>query len=670
MSSSVNEDREQRKTTGMEESNAMTIEFLRARLLSERSVSKTARQRADELAKKVAELEEQLKFVSLRRKKAEKATAHVLAILENHGISDLSEEFDSCSEQEESPRDFKACNGSSITKETSTNMKLRKNETEAYSSSEIESSPSTGRSLSWKITKDSQSLEKKKHMDSVRRRASFPSNSLSARRVGKSCRRIRHRETRSIEELQNDDTERAAFSRDVSNCSDGEPVALRESSGYENGKNPLESPSLGSNSETQKINGHYFNVHERDEDMESALQHQAQLIGRYEEEEKAQREWEEKFRENNSGAQDSCDPGNHSDVTEERYEMKSPELSCAAGTLNSENREMKQEAVDASLSEEPQTSKSLPSLTDADKGSLQDEKCSSGMIACESSFPLSKEKSDQEFSGEQHEASAHRCQQCQPMVFAMTPPSANISSSVGKSMPLHASPGSSSSLELAVVPRENSNNLRSVLEALQRAKLSLNQKLSSLPLVAEGTSGSVIKPSNLETNKVDSFQIPVGSPGLFRLPTDNQFEATARANPGTDAQPRFANFPPEIAPSRFFSEHFVESRSAFSGDLFLTAPSRPFTPEIRPGVPPPRSLSQPRLSEGPSSSNRMNHLDPYTNPVLPSVKDSYPFLPDVTLRLPLNEEGASRTFPSSERGLPPVMRMSLYNERVRPNMYR
>ncbi len=37
-----------------------------------------------------------------------------------------------------------------------------------------------------------------------------------------------------------------------------------------------------------------------DGDMEKALEDQAQLIGRYEAMEKAQREWEEKFRENNS----------------------------------------------------------------------------------------------------------------------------------------------------------------------------------------------------------------------------------------------------------------------------------------------------------------------------------------------------------------------------------
>lgn len=37
-----------------------------------------------------------------------------------------------------------------------------------------------------------------------------------------------------------------------------------------------------------------------EKNMEEALEHQAQLIGRYEAMERAQREWEEKFRENNS----------------------------------------------------------------------------------------------------------------------------------------------------------------------------------------------------------------------------------------------------------------------------------------------------------------------------------------------------------------------------------
>lgn len=145
----------------------------------------------------VAELEEHLKFVSLQREQAEKATSDILVILKNHEIGDVSEEFDSSSEHEGNSQDFEACNGSLKMEETSTNLKLINNEKEAYSSSEIESSPSTGRNLSWKSTRDSQhSLEKKRYIDPVRRRASFSSNSSSSRRIGKSCRRIRRRDTR------------------------------------------------------------------------------------------------------------------------------------------------------------------------------------------------------------------------------------------------------------------------------------------------------------------------------------------------------------------------------------------------------------------------------------------------------------------------------------------
>ncbi|KAL8538783.1 hypothetical protein ACS0TY_000699 [Phlomoides rotata] len=655
MSSSANEDREHSETNSMEESNLNTIKFLRARLLSERSVSKTARQRTDELAKKVAELEDQLKFVALQRKKAEKATADVLAILENNGISDVSEEFDSCSEQGESTEEFKARNGSLTSKETSTNAKFRKNEKESYSSSEIESSPSTGRNLSWRSTKDSQhSLEKKKYMDSVRRRANFSSNSSSARRMGNSCRRIRRRETRSIDKLQNDGSEKATYSRDASNCSDCDPAALAESSRYANGESPLESPTTETTSGAQKVNGHYFNVHQKEEDMESALQHQAQLIGQYEEEEKAQREWEEKFRENNSCTQDSFDPGNHSDITEERFETKSPEPPCAPGATDSDNQETKQDSTNARFGEEPGTSKSSPAVTDAEKQNMPDEKYSREYSASEFSFPVS-EKSNQEFSRKHHEASTRRSQQYPPMVSTISHTPSNISS------------GSPSSFELAVVPQETSNSLGSVLQALQQAKLSLHGKLGNSPQVEGGSSINAVNPSNTETNHVSSYPIPSGIPGLFRLPTDYPVEATTRAYQGNGVQQSFANYPSEIAPGRFLSESFVESRSALYGDPFHSVPNRPLAPETRLGYSPQRSLflSQPRLSE--ALSDRMNHFDAYRNPVPPQLTDSYPFLPDVARHLSLNEESYSR---SSERGLPPVMRLSSYDGRAGPNTYR
>ncbi|GFQ02623.1 hypothetical protein PHJA_002406300 [Phtheirospermum japonicum] len=351
---------------------------------------------------------------------------------------------------------------------------------------------------------------------------------------------------------------------------------------------------------------------------------------------------------------DSGDPGNHSDVTEERYEMKSPELSRAAAKSNSKSQEAKQELVNACSNTEPppQTSKStMPSLSDsADKRGSHDEKY---INACESefSFPMSKQKSDKDFSRKQHEASEHRSQQILPTFQTTTHGSTKTSSYEEKTMPLFASNRISSPLELALMPQEPSNNLGPVLEALQRAKSSLNQKLNNLPV-----------PTNAERNKVESFQIPFGTPGLFRLPTDYQFET------GIEARPRFANSLPENTLGGFHSKPFVKSESDFSGHLFLTAPYRPLTQEIRLGISPERSLSQPRSNEGPSSASiRTNNLDPYTNP----VRDSYPFLPDVTLRLPLNEEGTSRTFMgSSERELPSVMRFSSYDEHIRPNMYR
>jgi hypothetical protein len=102
----------------MADSTAMTVDFLRARLLSERSVSRASKERADELTKKVrapramprrakwlsacdfhgigidsecrlqvAELEEQVREVTAQGRQAERAAAEVLAILGSQGFS-------------------------------------------------------------------------------------------------------------------------------------------------------------------------------------------------------------------------------------------------------------------------------------------------------------------------------------------------------------------------------------------------------------------------------------------------------------------------------------------------------------------------------------------------------------------------------------------------------
>jgi hypothetical protein len=54
----------------------MTIEFLRARLLSERSVSRDANQKAHNLSQKVLELERQLEIIIEQKKKGRRSHRH------------------------------------------------------------------------------------------------------------------------------------------------------------------------------------------------------------------------------------------------------------------------------------------------------------------------------------------------------------------------------------------------------------------------------------------------------------------------------------------------------------------------------------------------------------------------------------------------------------------
>ena len=112
----------------------MTVDFLRARLLSERSVSRAAKERADELAKRVrharrravarsgidvdgtgdsaliirvrccvqvAELEEQVRAVTAQRRQAERAADEVLAILDSQGFGRLSDAADDSGTEDE-----------------------------------------------------------------------------------------------------------------------------------------------------------------------------------------------------------------------------------------------------------------------------------------------------------------------------------------------------------------------------------------------------------------------------------------------------------------------------------------------------------------------------------------------------------------------------------------
>ncbi|OVA03619.1 hypothetical protein BVC80_1651g130 [Macleaya cordata] len=525
----------------MEDSTMMTIEFLRARLLSERSVSRTAKQRADELVERVVELEEQLKNVTLQRKKAEETTAEVLAILENNGISDCSEAFDSSSDEEQVLQESRQDNNSNKEEEASVISRPRGTEMEELSGSEIEGSPLPGRSLSWKSCSDNPNSAEKKNINQARRRQSrFVSTSGSSGkpRLGKSCRQIKRRDMRSaVDEVENESLPLDAQENGVATVA-GEascqfeniPDNSKECSENKEDKVFLEGLVLDSLEDKRKETcaGLYANGNQSDADMEDAIEKQAQLIGRYEAEEIAQREWEEKFREDGSCTPDSCEHGNQSDITEERDEIRG--TAEPSDIIPSPGAEAKSEAEAASLSRDA-TRKYVPNgfmpATRLDMGCSQNGQRSSMQVNNsltgfpEFSFPhkkenpssLAKGKQKQEWSGTS--SSEHQSMQKFSSFHA-----------VGG---LHKGGTSRSVQKLQeAMQHETLNDLGCVLEELQRAKLSLKHELGGLPSSTQAwpmvrSTGTSPLPA---VNTGNAMGIPVGCAGLFRIPTDPQLGAT------------------------------------------------------------------------------------------------------------------------------------------------
>ncbi|XP_073098873.1 uncharacterized protein, partial [Elaeis guineensis] len=77
-----------------------------------------------------------------------------------------------------------------------------------------------------------------------------------------------------------------------------------------------------------------------------------------------------------------------------------------------------------------------------------------------------------------------------------------------------------SDMQLSMAP---SSNLGGVLEALQRAKVSLQHKLDKLPLTSQGTLVSATPTDSNSWANIsrDALKVPIGSAGLFRLPADS-----------------------------------------------------------------------------------------------------------------------------------------------------
>ncbi|XP_010426836.1 PREDICTED: uncharacterized protein LOC104711777 [Camelina sativa] len=489
-----------------------TIEFLRARLLAERAVSKSARAKLDGLADKVAELEEQLKIVSLQRRKAEQATAEVLAILEENGYTDVSDDYDDSNSDHE-----------------------------CYS----QTNSVFGKSLSWKgRRREPASSDKIKDNRNRRNLRSFESPYFSSprHRQGRSCRQIRRSESRIASEDYKRDGNSVDFQENGVRT-EVLPQTIEEAS-----KTVVDGTAVKGDESLNKLsnsNG-LDKDYSMDINLERALENRAQVIGSFEDMEETQREWETNFRENKSSALDLCDVGNHSDVTDESNgEKAQAQLQDSMVALSLRDTRSIANEVDF---REPSESLSHGS---PDNSVTSPDKCckSCGSRSVEQDASPSGDKGKQISESPKSEYShSHSCKGI-----------IEHSSSTTRSPPVtqgsfYSTTTTTQKVEYPIVPlkEEKADTCETVLTALKQAKLSLQEKVNSLHIrkpdcLSESsypsTPGSYMntyalpiepafstKPSLPASNIGSMVEFPVDCAGLFRVPTVFPSDASNRNN--------------------------------------------------------------------------------------------------------------------------------------------
>ncbi|CAD6235867.1 unnamed protein product [Miscanthus lutarioriparius] len=277
----------------MADSTAMTVDFLRARLLSERSVSRAAKERADELAKRVAELEEQVRAVTAQRRQAERAAAEVLAVLESQGfgghLSDVADDSGHDSGEEDDGKRRGDTAGATGEEGEEEEPSAAKGEAEDALSGTAQPG-----GLSWKGR--SVSPRKARQLKQKHRRSYFyllSSDPSPKYRVGQSCRKNKRR-------VELSDVIRSVATQDDGGGGGSQKCRQDGSDITDDGQADMDGEVGGDerSSGTGGGGGQYVIRYEEDGEMERVLERQAELIGQYEEEEKAQREWEKQYNEN------------------------------------------------------------------------------------------------------------------------------------------------------------------------------------------------------------------------------------------------------------------------------------------------------------------------------------------------------------------------------------
>ncbi|CAN8278892.1 unnamed protein product [Cochlearia groenlandica] len=560
---------------GQQDLTSMTIDFLRARLLAERSVSKSARAKLDGLSDKVAELEEQLKIVTLQRKRAEQTTADVIAILEENGFTDVSDDYDSESDHE------------SYSQTNSGSSFIRVEEM-------------SGKSISWKGRRREPGSSDKIKDSRNRRQRGFDLAYFSSprHRQGRSCRQVRRNESRTDSE----DYKRDINKDDVQEngvCNEMLPKTSEEAF-----VTAVDVTTVKVDESLQRLSNSNGLENENSEDvnLRSALNNRAQVIGSFEDMEETQKQWERKFTEKQSSALDLCDVGNHSDVTDESNGGKAQaQAQLPSSTGVPPLRDTTPIANEVNFKEPFETL----------SHGLLDNSVTSPDKCCKSCSFRSRERDaspsedkrqhiSESLKSESSEASHSQSRKgiCEHSSPTIQPPPVTRPNSRGGSFCSNATTIQKIVYPLVPMAKDKSDACDTVLTALKQAKLSLQEKVNNLHIrkpeyLSESsypsTPGSYmntyalpIEPaygtkSSLPASSVGSMvEFPVSCAGLFRVPTDFSPDAS-KSNTflASSSQKALVSHIPErdtlrLPGDQFFTKSFLNA--GFQSQLLDTSP--------------------------------------------------------------------------------------------------
>ncbi|PKA67203.1 hypothetical protein AXF42_Ash004695 [Apostasia shenzhenica] len=280
--------------------------------------------------------------------------------------------------------------------------------------------------------------------------------------------------------------------------------------------------------------------------MERALEQQAQLIGQFETMENAQREWEEKFQRTEIPMLGVAEPGDQVSITENSYcsEQNAKQIdkveprkkeeerltaehvpftdeTIAGRCRNCEATNRKVEASDKFQSSNSMPTSPAPNTAfqQYDTIAMNGSNSVSQIFRSPSVGSLGLNSKETDIRGSTYEKPTsiiHTDQKIQPHERVIS----QTTATVHHDQKIHPNVGKISRWEnpaIKTLPKlldqPKSTSLASVIESLERARVSLGKEIIKRPSLSQGT---------LPTSApADSPDIPIGHSGLFRLPTDS-----------------------------------------------------------------------------------------------------------------------------------------------------